>query len=323
MQFQYKKCLFRLVLGLLLLMRYPVSAQVNKIKKASEQNQSNHQNNNSSGQSDNNSSKPSNSNSGNQPINSSGNQPASSSGSVYIEPSTSNSGSENVSYDRYGGANIVDAAEGCASLLKIFGDCIELSCTMFINIGERIERDQNAIMLKKGSIRELNMLEIMPQAAFSNKNGVASFIPRIRGIRGLFSTDFRICQLADTRQDAEIYSSFDWNLLQYAFINTSYYHLRLGTGFMHERFGSVYFHEHFIGNDIKWSKRINSNIEYHLAYDYATDLIARSELNVRTNFEIIKKAPLHIHAMIGVVYQNYYESVEFWSAQTGFMLRLD
>ena len=278
--------LFGLLLAVCTLLPYNGNAQVKDVKKGSENNQQKSQ-------------------SGNNSSTSSGNN---------------STGNNRASYNRNEGS----IGQGCASACfdMVTSACMQ-GCIAYTGAAlEQIGKDQRALIRKKDTIPELKMLELMPQAAYAPNNGTVTLLPRIRGVIGLFSTDLRVCQLADTRNSAENYSTFDWSVLQYALINTSFYHLRLGSGFMHERFSSIYFNEHFIGNDIKWSKHLNSNLEFRIAPDYVTGITARTEVSFRTNVEVVSRKPMHVYYTLGLLYQNYYQTIDFWSVHSGLLLRL-
>jgi hypothetical protein len=215
--------------------------------------------------------------------------------------------------------------DGCvnACVTGVAYVCMEGFIQFMGAVFQQMGTDQNRLMHERDSIPELQMLEIMPQAAFALNNGTLTMLPRVRGVLGLFSTDFRICQRAETNASAAVYSTFDWSVIQYGLINTKNYHLRLGTGFMHERYSRIYYNEHFIGNDIKWSNRINSNIEFRMAMDYTNGIKPRSEINFRTNIELTNRKPFHIYYTLGGLYQNYSHASDYWSVQSGFLLRLE
>jgi len=149
--------------------------------------------------------------------------------------------------------------------------------------------------------------------------------PRVRGTWGLFSTDFRLNYLLqETANGTEDLSSFDWQVLQLNIITTRHVMGRVGGGFMKENFGGrKSFFESTYGLLLQSnSKKIGGNIEYRLAQDFDTGVVARRELSLQFEKRISSRGYWNTYVTFGGVYQRYYESITVWGLQAGIAFRI-
>ncbi len=150
--------------------------------------------------------------------------------------------------------------------------------------------------------------------------------PRVRGNWGLFSTDFRMNYLIEEGADGgfQHIRTNDWQILQLNLITSRFITFRFGTGFMKEAFGD--------GQSFnEWDFMLGFHspdqyklifFEYRFAKDWDTGANPRRELSAQYQHQIFSTGALHGYFSAGVVYQRYYNSIEVWGVQAGFVFRL-
>jgi hypothetical protein len=173
---------------------------------------------------------------------------------------------------------------------------------------------------KRDDIPEVVSLELMPHFGYAEPSS-SMLMPRIRGNWGLFSTDLRYTNMAEyTASDGvDFYNTLDWQILEFNVIITEPVIFRFGGGIMYEYYSSSAFLEYLLGLDANWMEhQYLATGEFRIAKDYSTGATPRLETNLRFNYRILKTQHLNGYAMLGGMYQNYYNSVDVWTAQTGF-----
>jgi hypothetical protein len=167
-------------------------------------------------------------------------------------------------------------------------------------------------------------LEVMTQAAIQPSTHYV-FHPRIRGNWGLFSTDFRVNYLVEEEVDGfKDLATYDWQVIQLNLITTRNVIGRVGIGVMQEDFGTrESFGETTAGMSIYSNKRmINGSMEYRWARDWSTGSFPRKEFNAFVEHQVFGQGRFHGFVTLGGMYQRYYDTVNVWGVQTGFVLKL-
>jgi len=149
--------------------------------------------------------------------------------------------------------------------------------------------------------------------------------PRIRANWGLFSTDFRVNYMLE-KTDAGVSDlrTNDWQILQLNIITSRFISARVGLGIMTEAFGSkMEYTEGTIGFGIHAPDHSNAFFtEYRWAFQSNADLTARIEFSANYQHQIFRTGALHGYVSAGVVYQKYYETIDFWGLQAGLVFRV-
>jgi len=130
--------------------------------------------------------------------------------------------------------------------------------------------------------------------------------------------------LQETAAGTEDLSSVDWQVLQLNIITTRNAMGRVGGGFMKENFGGrKSFFESTYGLLLQSnSKKIGGNIEYRLAQDFDSGVVARRELSLQFEKRIASRGYWNTYITLGGVYQRYYESITVWGLQAGIAFRI-
>lgn len=167
-------------------------------------------------------------------------------------------------------------------------------------------------------------LDIMLQGAIKPSSYYLLW-PRIRGNWGLFSTDFRMNYLIEEGLDGYTHiRTNDWQVIQLNLITSKFFTLRVGTGFMQEAFASERtFSESafvFMVHAPDQSKVVG--FEYRFSKDWDTGANPRREFSVQYQHQLLNAGILHGYATVGGVYQRYYNAIDVWGIQAGFVLRL-
>jgi len=172
---------------------------------------------------------------------------------------------------------------------------------------------------KRHDIPTVVSVDFMPHFGF-NPPSCMLMLPRIRGNWGLFSTDFRLNNMMElgTGHGVKFYRTLDWQILELNLIVTEPITARIGSGFMYEKYSNTYFSESYIGLDWYMKKNLYlTTAEFRIAKDYETGATPRAEGNLRFNYKVLDNKNLYGYVTAGCIYQNYYNSVDLWTAQVG------
>lgn len=149
--------------------------------------------------------------------------------------------------------------------------------------------------------------------------------PRVRGNWGLFSTDFRMNYLIEEGIDGYKHiRTNDWQVLQLNLITSKFFTFRLGTGFMQEAFNNnrLFSETAFIMNVHAPDQSKLIGFEYRFAKDWDTGVNPRNEFSIQYQHELFNKGKLHGYASAGAVFQRYYNSINIWGIEAGFVFRI-
>jgi hypothetical protein len=167
-------------------------------------------------------------------------------------------------------------------------------------------------------------LDVMMQGAIKPSSYYILW-PRIRGTWGLFATDFRMNYLIE--EDADGYKHIrtnDWQIVQLNLVTSRFFTFRLGTGFMQEAFGAnrSFSETAFLLFVHAPDQTKNLGFEYRFSKDWDTGANPRREFSIQYQHELFSANKLHGYATLGGVYQRYYNAIEVWGIQAGFVFRL-
>ncbi len=201
-----------------------------------------------------------------------------------------------------------------------FGDvCAEI----FVEVAFALLYDQHLQQIaNKANDPTAFSLDVMPHFAFSPDDNYFNFLPRIRGTWGVLSTDFRMNYLLDFDEGAaETFRTIEWQVLQFNIVPVEEFTLRFSTGLMYEEFTGNLYNEHYLGLCFRLDKqKILATLEGRFTYDYNAQTIEPNvfyEINLRGAYRILDFKNLWGYATFGILYQNYYQSVEMLSVQGG------
>ena len=176
---------------------------------------------------------------------------------------------------------------------------------------------QSLKLEKREDVPNMVSLELMLQAAIQPSNYYI-VNPRIRANWGLISTDFRFNYLLEEDIDGIKYlRTNDWQILQMNLVTTRNVGFRIGGGVMQEAFsGDKGFGEWTAALTLQDSDlRFGGMVEYRGAE-------VRKEWNAHFQYRIIEHRHLHGFVTLGVVYQRYYDVINVWGMQSGFVFKL-
>lgn len=189
---------------------------------------------------------------------------------------------------------------------------------LFIDFFLWMPQYQRKQLSRKEAFPEIISIDLLPHIGIG-ENRAFLFIPRVRGNWGLFSTDFRYSNLASDGT----FKTYDWQILQFNFVNEPGVTFRLGTGFMYEEFTETMYNENTVGLDLRWKdNKISNNSEFRIAHNFNNGDTPRWELGTRLNYKIIDLGRFDGYITAGVMFQKYYKEVNVWSGVTGLSFNL-
>ena len=151
------------------------------------------------------------------------------------------------------------------------------------------------------------------------------FWPRIRANWGLFSTDFRMNYLIEEGVEGyEHIRTNDWQILQLNLVTARFFTFKVGTGIMKEAFNTkeTFSESAFMLFVHAPDQSKLLGFEYRFSKDWDTGIKPRWELSAQYQHELFNRGALHGYASVGTVFQKYYEQVEVWGIQAGFVFRI-
>jgi hypothetical protein len=167
-------------------------------------------------------------------------------------------------------------------------------------------------------------LDVMLQGAIK-PSSYYLLMPRIRGNWGLFSTDFRMNYLIEEGAEGfEHIRTNDWQILQLNLVTHKFFTFKAGTGFMQEAFNDkeMFSETAFLLFVHAPDQSKLLGFEYRFAKDWDTGSNPRWELSAQYQHELFNKGLLHGYASVGTVFQKYYNEIEVWGIQAGFVIRI-
>lgn len=169
-------------------------------------------------------------------------------------------------------------------------------------------------------------LEAMVPAGYKSKDTYFLW-PRLRANWGLFSTDFRMNYMFEKDDAGGGYKRLhtnDWQILQLNITTSRFLTFRVGAGIMTEAFNNFnQYAEITVGFGIHAPDQSNMfYVEYRDAFKSGVDVKARIELNAQFMHQIFNTGALKGYLTGGIVYQKYYDQIDFWAVQAGLAFRV-
>lgn len=180
---------------------------------------------------------------------------------------------------------------------------------------------QKAVLDKADTVPGISNIELLANGAIQpSQYNIVN--PRIRAKWGVFSTDARVNWLYEPSSKSSL-TSFDWQVIQFNFLNTRHANLRWGLGFMQENFGE---HDSFFESAITGSYEFprtgwGTFAEMRWAKDFETDAVPRREFVLQAQRELTSQGAFHLYATGGLQFQRYYSSINVWGIQLGLVAR--
>jgi len=163
-------------------------------------------------------------------------------------------------------------------------------------------------------------LEVMPQVAYSPDNNYVNFLPRARLTWGVFSTDIRANVLLEFLENNtnDIYKSIEWQAFILNFHMGPSAQMRFGAGFFYEEYTNKRYPEFYAAFHLYLKQHATTIVlEGRSTDDADTAQNIFREVNLQGNFRFINTKSVFSYINLGLVYQNYYTSVDLWSIQAG------
>jgi len=151
------------------------------------------------------------------------------------------------------------------------------------------------------------------------------FWPRIRANWGLFSTDFRMNYLIEEGAEGfEHIRTNDWQIVQLNLVTSRFFTFKVGTGIMQEAFSAerTFSETAFLMFVHAPDQSKILGFEYRFSKDFDTGSNPRWELSAQYQHELFNKGALHGYATVGTVFQKYYNTIDVWGIQAGFVFRI-
>lgn len=244
------------------------------------------------------------------------NSSSSGSGSNHNNTDSRNS---STNYNNNGSSNSFSNVDGFSSL-----DACLSCCGMAGGLISGVHHLQQKVLAKEDSVPSITSFEVFLDAGAITSEYLI-IRPRIRGNRGIFSTDFR-AYLTFERvfESFDTYHTIDWQILMLNIINTNVVKTRIGTGIMIEEATSAVYNEHTLGLDISpKGSRFKIRSELRLCPDYKNGTMVRTEVNGGFDYLIYDYKKLKTYLSISGLYAKYYESIDVSSLGFGINIRID
>jgi hypothetical protein len=113
------------------------------------------------------------------------------------------------------------------------------------------------------------------------------------------------------------YATHDWQILIVNLVAKEDVFFRVGAGYMYEVFTGRFFPDFLMGVDLMPGGGWPLTIEGRLCNNTDTKTWTRTEANFRVSRMLFSIPHLSGYVSAGVMFQRYYESVNFWSGQVG------
>ena len=141
------------------------------------------------------------------------------------------------------------------------------------------------------------------------------FLPSIRGNWGLFSTQLRYNLIQDK---TGFFRTLDWQIIQLNIVARPKVNFWIGTGISYEFDSESTFHDNLAGLALHLKDRtIHPAVEFRFSRDYETAVTPRLEVHPRVDFLVSRTRLFDFNISAGMVFQRYYEEVNFFFLQTG------
>jgi hypothetical protein len=215
-------------------------------------------------------------------------------------------------------------ADGCFQ--SCADGCFNIVIATFV---EALLEKHKDIMANREKYPTALSLDIMPQAGMGvyfrnpSNNTYEYALPRIHGNWGVLSTDLRLNYLTTYKNHtSDEYKTIEWNVLQINLFPDKDFKISIGSGMLYEYYTNNYYNEHYLGfEDSYRNRKFITTLEGRLSTNYKSP-INFFEATFRGNYRILNFRHLAGYFSLGIIYQNYYSSIDLLMGQTGFMFTI-
>ena len=153
-------------------------------------------------------------------------------------------------------------------------------------------------------------------AGFSMDNDLL-MLPQLRGTYGVFRSDLRINYLAEfDNMAAEIYQTYDWQILQLRIPVIPEMSFGFGGGFMYEEYTEQYFPEASLFCSFSGYENLY-DVEFSFRYASDENTTIRTETGIIGGLKTFRLPGLSVYTNLGFMYQNYYSEFSFFMITGG------
>jgi hypothetical protein len=177
---------------------------------------------------------------------------------------------------------------------------------------------QQQTLKKKEINRNITSLDIFLQTAIQPSTYYIVH-PRVRANWGIISTDFRMNYLIEDDIDGVKYiRTDDWQIAQLNLITARNVTFRIGGGILHENYsGGKTFGEGTVGIQLLSNREhLGGMVEYRWSEP-------RKEWNSSLHRRLLHTDHFKMYATGGIVFQQYYDTINVWGLQGGMMFRFN
>jgi hypothetical protein len=200
---------------------------------------------------------------------------------------------------------------GCfQTSFNLFGEVLKLGEV----VGVAFLKHQENLVDTQDQNPKILSCEFLPSVAYDFDKNI-TFLPRLRLNWGLLSTDLRYNQLTTLNEGD--YATIDWQAVELNIFSRRAFYLRLGTGLSYETYNKIGFNEHSLSADILFTEKLSGDFEARFSHDGLTKIFPRTEGSFRLSQQISRKKHTQLEVFMGVLYQNYYQTVQLVSFQAG------
>ena len=192
--------------------------------------------------------------------------------------------------------------------VQVFIDLTDLA----INTLPVIQRD---VLSRKYEEPWLVSLETGFSGGYAGAHSTLAFMPALQGNWGIFSSEFRLNRIFDSSGN---FQTLDWQILAFNIVNSRKVKFHLGGGFSHHQKTGETFSEYSSGLRLFFDQRsLSPSIAVRWSPDFDNGITTRFELNTQLSKRIMSTENFSVNIMAGLVYQRYFETTDFYFAQTG------
>ena len=174
---------------------------------------------------------------------------------------------------------------------------------------------QRDVLSRKYEEPWLVSLETGFTGGYAGAYNTLAFMPALQGNWGLFSSEFRLNRIFDSSGN---FQTLDWQILAFNLVNHEKVKFHIGGGFSHHQKTGETFSEYSSGLRLFFNQRsLSPFIAVRWSPDFDNGITTRFELNTQLSKRVISTENFTVNVMAGLVYQKYFETTDFYFAQTG------
>lgn len=234
---------------------------------------------------------------------------------IRTESDNGDNSSTTRSETNYGSSSDESCTDAC------FGACFN-SCLLFTI--DFFAEHQKELVKKKPESPTLLSFDVIPTIGWEPNYNSLLFSPRIRGNFYVLGTDLRLFQINDfSGPGVLIFRNIEWQFLQLTIVPSDNFRFRPGIGILYENYGDKVFGEFSLSIDyhIKPEQTV-LNFEGRFSADSEDESMIFAETSMSFRKRFISSEHMYGYAVLGGMYQNFYETVNLISVQGGLMFNL-